>query len=106
PIFMAGAVVITLGSAGAQGSDWKKPIIAVPQATSDSPSAVSGKTFNVFFDPNGTLLTQEGQQIVSAAAKRFTDGHSANVKMFVTGSSTDPDGEILSKERSVAVATE
>jgi outer membrane protein OmpA-like peptidoglycan-associated protein len=102
----AGAVVIGLGSAGAHSSDWKKPIIAVPQATSDFHSAVSGKTFSVFFNPGGTFLTEEGHQIVSAAAKRFTEAHSASVKMFVIGSSTTPGGEILSRERSLAVTTE
>jgi outer membrane protein OmpA-like peptidoglycan-associated protein len=103
---LAGAVAIGLGSAGARDSDWKTPIIAVSKAASDSPSAVSGKTFIVFFNLDGTSLTEEGYQIVSAAAKQFIEGHSAGAKMFVISSSTDPRNAILSTKRTVAVASE
>ena len=62
------------------------------------------ESFNVFFRADRALLTPEGREIVSEAAKRFVDSHDPNARVFVISNTST--GEELPIERADAVKKE
>lgn len=64
------------------------------------------KSFNIFFESDGTSLTPEGKEIVSAAAKRFAADHGGDQRVFVVSGTQGGDSDNLSTQRADTVKTE
>jgi len=62
-------------------------------------------SFSVFFNPGAVSLSKEGREIVSVAAKRFTDAHShqSSARISVTSETDGQGNESLSNDRVKAV---
>ena len=62
-------------------------------------------SFSVFFNPGAATLSKEGREIVSVAAKRFTDtqSHQSAARISITSETDGQGNESLSNERAKAV---
>jgi outer membrane protein OmpA-like peptidoglycan-associated protein len=79
-----------------------------PAVTMGSPSAIRSQeiSFNIFFDSGKASLTDEGRELVAAAAKQFARDHGRDAHIFLIGNADSASDGALSKDHIVAVRSE
>lgn len=102
PLIAAAIAITAFSASNSNGQTSSSNICSSKHFVDWKPTAEAmQETFSVFFASDNALLTSEGHQIISQAAKRF--GHSDGASIFVISSDRDGSNQALPKERLAAV---